>query len=326
MTENGRGKSAVEQASGRDGVFVLVPSEEVDSEERQASFYLEAWRAVWQGKWIIVGITALFALASIAYALLATEWYRAEVLLMPAKARQDLPGELGGLASLAGLGGLVSDQTADSTEALALLRSRDFARDFINDLNLMPVLFAEQWNAEAKSWKSDDPEQQPDIREGIKYFTENVRSVVEDRRTGLVTLGVEWKDPEVAADWANLMVERINDRVRERALSEAEENAEYLRGELAQTNIVTLQQSISDLLENEYQTMMLARGNDEYAFRVVDPATPPKWRSRPRRTLLVIVATMGGGFLSLLVAFGRYRLAKAGSEGNPGEGAGSKEG
>ena len=81
-----------------------------------------------------------------------------------------------------------------------------------------------------------------------------------------------------------------------------ETNAKFLREELANTTIATLQLSLSRLLENELQTLMLARGNPEFAFRVVDRASPPKLRDRPKRTLLVAVATLGGGILSVIIA------------------------
>jgi len=48
---------------------------------------------------------------------------------------------------------------------------------------------------------------------------------------------------------------------------------------------------------------MLARGNEEYAFRIIDRAEPPRKRSRPRRTLLVVSVFVVGGMFSVLVAF-----------------------
>src|SRR5690606_2767647 len=110
----------------------------------------------------------------------------------------------------------------------------------------------------------------------IRYFDDNVRSISEDDETGLVTLTVEWIDPEIAAEWANILVERLNERMRRRALLEAESNVGYLQEELAKTGVVTLQQSISRLLESELQKLMLARGNEEFAFRVIDRAQVPK--------------------------------------------------
>jgi uncharacterized protein involved in exopolysaccharide biosynthesis len=261
----------------------------------------ELWNILWRGKWIIIAVTAAFAVASVVYALAQTEWYRAEVLLAPAdeKSLQGLGGQLGGLAALAG----VSVGGGGSIEPIAVLKSREFARAFIEDLDLVPVFFHEQWDAANGVWLGEDPEKWPEIRDAIKYFHENVLKVIEARDTGLVTLAVEWTDPEVAAEWARELVFRLNERIRQRSLKEAETNVAFLQTELGQTSVVTLQQSIGRLLESELQKLMLARGNEEFAFRVIDAASTPKERVRPKRAMIAAVGTMLGGMLAVFGVF-----------------------
>jgi len=261
----------------------------------------ELWGILWRGKWIIIAVTAAFAVASVVYALAQTEWYRAEVLLAPADERsaQGLGGQLGGLAALAG----VSVGGGGSIEPIAVLRSREFARAFIADFDLVPVFFHKEWDAENNAWLGDDPEEHPEIRDAIKYFHENVLKVGEDRDTGLVTLAIEWTDPEVAAEWARELVVRLNEGLRARALNEAETNVSFLQTELGQTSVVTLQQSIGRLLESELQKLMLARGNEEFAFRVIDAAFPPNERVRPKRAQIAVVGTMLGGMLAVFGVF-----------------------
>ena len=188
-------------------------------------------------------------------------------------------------------------------EAIAVIRSREFARAFIEDFDLVPAFFHEEWDAANGAWIGEDPEEWPEIRDAIKYFQDNVLNVSEQLETGLVTLAVEWTDPEVAAEWARELVVRLNDRLRARALKEAEANVTFLQTELGQTSVVTLQQSIGRLLEGELQKLMLARGNEEVAFRVIDAASPPKQRVRPKRALIAVVGTMLGGMLAVFVVF-----------------------
>jgi len=254
---------------------------------------------LWSGKTVIIATTILFAIGSVAYALLAKEIFRAEALLVPAE-QQSAPmigGQLGGLAALAG----VNMTEGSGVEALAVLRSRQFARDFIEQRDLMPVIFEDEWDAENERWLTDDPTEMPDLRDGVKLFHEEILLVSEERGTGLVTLGVEWTDPDVAAEWASVLVRRLNDRLREGALREAETNVAYLESEMTNTTLFNLQESIGRLLESELQKLMLAKGNEEYAFKIVDPPVPPKQRVRPKRALTAVVGTLLGGLLGVFI-------------------------
>jgi uncharacterized protein involved in exopolysaccharide biosynthesis len=296
-SRSGASGDSVDEAA-RERVIYVVQQDAQGAYSEPGIDLVDLWRTIWRGKWLIMGITALFAIVSIAYALLAPQWYRAEVLLVPAEdqAAKGLAAQLGGLASLAGI-----DMGEGSTaEPIAVLKSREFARAFIEDYGLLTVLLADLWDEEAKRWKASDPKDWPDVRDAVKFFDENVRGVYEDARTGLVTLSVEWKDPSIAAEWANILVKRLNERMRGRALAEAEANVTFLQSEMGSTSIVSLQQSIGRLLEGELQKLMLARGNEEFAFRVIDKAEPPKRRSKPKRALLVILATVLGGVIATL--------------------------
>lgn len=261
-----------------------------------------AWQVIWQGKWIIAAVTVFCMLAALAYALLATEWWRAEAVLAPADetSMPAIAGQLGGLAALAGLniGG-----SGTSVDALAILRSREFARDFIEANDLLPVLFPKDWDAEKKTWRSDNARRQRDVRDGVKKFHKDVLRVSQDRQTKIVTVSIDWTDPELAAEWADDFVMRANERMRQRALLRAGSNLEYLRAELAKTDVVALQQSIGRMMEHEMQTLMLARGNEEYAFRVLDRPAVPKFRVRPKRAFVVVLGLLIGGVLGIAGAY-----------------------
>jgi uncharacterized protein involved in exopolysaccharide biosynthesis len=258
----------------------------------------QLWTTLWRSRWLIAGITVAFALGSAVYASLLPPVYTANVVLAPVKddPLSGLASQLGGFASLAG----ITARGTDSVEAVAVLRSRDFIRAFIEDQALLPVLFPDAWDATTGRWTVETP---PDFPQAARFFVGNVRQIDEDTRTGLVTLSIEWRDPKLAAAWANLLATRLNDHMRQRALAEAEANVKYLRSEFESTSIVALQQSIGGLLENEMQKLMLARGNSEYAFRIIDRAEVPSAKSKPRVALIVVLATVFGGMLSVFVVF-----------------------
>lgn len=266
----------------------------MDAESAPSTAFADLWAG---RKWIILGVLIFGALGA-TYALLVTPIFRAQVTLLPMdnKSARGLAGQLGALGGLAGLAGINIGGT-DKVEPMAVLSSRDFARAFIENQKLLTVLLADKWDATAKKWKTDGANT-PDIRDAVEYFDKNVRKVGEDRKSGLVVLTVDWKTPTEAAAWANLMAAQINGQMRARAMEDAERSIGYLRGELQATTQVSLQQSISRLLESQMQNMMMARGNLEYAFRVVDTARVPKKRFSPKRTLITLGAGMIGGFLA----------------------------
>lgn len=289
--------------SGARLVYVVAPDRGTAPANDEVDFF-KLWNVLWRSRWLIVGVAIAFGLGSGIYAQFLPPAYTASVVLAPVKEDplSGLTSQLGGLATLAGLG---TTQT-DNVEAVAVLRSRDFVRAFIEDQGLMPVLFPNLWDTKAGGWTVEDP---PGPAQAAAYFVRYVRRVDEDTRTGLVTVSIEWRDPELAAAWANLLALRINDRMRQRALAEAEANVKYLRLEFESTSLVPLQQSISGLLESEMQKLMLARGSSEYAFRIIDRAEVPRAKSKPRVLLIVAVAMVFGAMLTVFVVLIRDMIA-----------------
>jgi uncharacterized protein involved in exopolysaccharide biosynthesis len=259
----------------------------------------------WRRKWLIAALTGFFVAAGIAWALLATPIFRVEVVLAPVQSSRApaLSGRLGGLASLAGLN---LNTGSDNTQAFAVLSSRAFSESFIVDKRLLPSLYPDEWDADAKAWKNANALEQPSVWEGVKFFTEEVLFLDQDEVSGLVTLAVEWSDPQVAAAWAQQLVDRINEQLRTRDLDQAERKLAYLNDQLAEASLLETRQAIASVIEDQIQTITLAKGETEYAFRVIDPPRVPMERERPKRTLIVVLAALAGGLVSLCVVLVMY--------------------
>lgn len=299
-------KEAIDNSSHSDvrPVYIAVPAP-----PRSGIDLPELWNAVFERKWLVIAISFSFALAAVAYSLWATPIYRAEVVLAPAK-EGGAGGELSRLSGLAGLAGINLGVGRDSVQSIAILESRSFTEEFIREHNLLPILFAEEWDAESGQWKSDDPMLQRDLRDGVKYFTENVRFITENPQTGLVTLAVEWTDANLAAEWAMELVARVNESTRARDIQDSQKKLDYLNDQLAKAQFVELRQAISRVIEEQIKTMMLAQAQTQYAFEVIDPATVPKQRVRPKRTLIVIIGTALGGFVGVLIALFMFAVGR----------------
>jgi len=118
----------------------------------------------------------------------------------------------------------------------------------------------------------------------------------------LVTLDVEWTDPEEGAKWANGLIQRVNRLMREKAIAEADASVKYLEAELSRTNIVSVEQAIARAIDFHVKRRALASTRPEFAFRTVDPAAAPDPDAfiRPKKALYIV----GGFIVGLLMAVG----------------------
>ncbi len=275
---------------------------------------------IWRSRWVALGAGVLCAIVAAVAAWVVTPEYTASVVLLPVSTHGgsvDLgssASELSGLASLAGINLNGANQV--KTEAIATLESEILTEQYIRQHDLLPILFSHDWNAATRQWKTTDPQKVPTPWKANRRF-KDVRAIDDDTKTGLITLTIRWKSPYLAAEWANGLVKLTNDYLRQRAIDEAERNIAYLSGEVSKTNIVEVKSAIYTLMESEIKNEMIARGRDEYALRVIDPAVPPEKMSFPRPVLWTAGAFLGGIFLGLLVNVLRETLADDPS-GEPG--------
>jgi len=249
--------------------------------------------------WVIAAFAITGLVAGSLVAVLSEPVYRAEVTLVPANKMgqsQSIGGALGSLGGLAQFTGIDLNNNASTWANIATLESRTFIEQFIADEGLMPILFAERWDSQTGKWREKVGEDAPTLWDGYKQFDEKILDINWNTTTQLITLTVDWSDPNIAAEWANKLVQRINDQLREDAIAEAKKSLAYLNRELARTSIVGLRQSIFNLTESQIQQVMLANVREEYAFKVIGPAVPPDpddyvW---PRPFLTIILAAVLG--------------------------------
>lgn len=258
--------------------------------------------------WLIWGLMGLLGgIIGVIIALSMTPIYRSTTVVAINSDAADslgsglLGGQLGGLAGLAGisLGG-----SNRRMEYLAMLDSRILADQFIAENQLKFVFFAKDWDAARNKWAS---QKVPTDEEAYQYFNEKVRDVSEDRRTGLVTVSMESTDPDASARWANEYVQRANDLLRQRAVTEAASSLEFLDRALTNASTIEIRQAMFQLVEAQQKQQMLATVRHEYIFHTIDPAKAPDPENfvRPKRMLIATAGGFLGGGLGL--AFVLYR-------------------
>ena len=298
------------------GYFLLVPPRPTDD-----VINLRGVMRTIAGSWKSLALTAIVCgVVTAGLSLLMRDYYRAEVMVAPVvpdslEQHGGLENELGGIASIVGVE--LPGEGGKKAQAYATLTSRGFAAEFITSQNLMPILFAGKWDANTHNWRKGV--KPPTLEGGVKMFTSTVRRVAQDKKTSMVIITVDWYSPELAAAWANGLVEMANDRLRTLAINDANRSIDYLNKELAKTNVVEVQHAIYRVIEDQVNKAMLANVQHEYAFKVIDPAVVPILKAGPHRSILTVAGAAVGFFVALLVLYVRraMRSHKADLQGRP---------
>lgn len=272
---------------------------------------LEYWNVLWKKRLLIVGVSLFAAVVAAGVSLTMPNIYRAETLLAPMGGEESkgglssMLGGLGGIASLAG----VSLGGGSSEQSIAVLKSREFIWGFVKDEKLMPILFEDDWDSEAKQWLSDSEEGKPTLWDAYRVLI-GVLLASTDKGSGLVRLSIDWQDPKLAADWTNSLVQRLNTFLREQAIVQSNQKLEYLSDALANTQIAENRQALFELISAEQKQAMLANTQKDFVFRVIDPAVAPDKKIKPKRAIIVIMTAFVVGFLTIVFVFTQAGIRK----------------
>jgi uncharacterized protein involved in exopolysaccharide biosynthesis len=263
--------------------------------------FLDVWRVIKAGKLAIFVFLVLFLLLGALLSFIIPRNYAAEVIV----AITDTTLDVGSSSD--------SSDTVDLTvsvsskEALAMLESRIFINQFLVEEDLLPILFHKQWDNVSKQWKEE--EEAPTIWEAYEKFSEDILDIETDEETGLTSVTVTWINAELAAYWANELIRKINIQLRDRAIAQANTSISYLDEQLAKTSAVELQQALYGLMEVQLAKIVAAKVQEEYAFRIVDPALVPEELAVPH-LLAILLSVFGflGIFFGISFVWFRYSI------------------
>lgn len=188
----------------------------------------ELCRILIRRRWMILttGVVVAFC-ASVVVLLLPSVFQGKAVLLplgKPTNGFQAALGELGGLLPIDVGGG-----DNPSARLLAILQSRTLTEDVIRHLELLPVLFPQDWDASAQRWRTGQP---PTMQSAVKVLTDEVVESVWDDKKGLLSITAEGRDPVLMAAIVNHFVEVLQQALNANAFTQAKKNRVFLEGQL----------------------------------------------------------------------------------------------
>ena len=291
----------------------------------------ELFMVLWAGKIKIVAITAVFAVASVIYALSVPNQYKATALLAPAQSSggglSGALGQLGGLASLAGVS-IGGGEGSEAQIAQEIMKSWNFIEAFIADNDLAVELFAaEGWRKGSNELKINDDVYDSQNKQWLlenesgvvgppsswnlfKTFSERL-AVSEDKKSGLVSVSIEYYSPQIAKQWLDMYVSAVNAHMQQRQVDKVTNNINYLQAQIEKTSIAEMREVFYTIIEEQTKNKMVAEASPEYAFVAVSPSMVPEETSQPKRALICILGTLLGGMLSVLLVLAMHYTRKS---------------
>ena len=180
----------------------------------------------------------------------------------------------------------------------ARLASQKFTMRFLDESNAFRYFYPDKWLDQEQRWEEGFS---PNRAEIYTRFRDEVRSIVLNEETDIISVGMTWNDPAIARDLANQYVYSFNEFIRERTMNDVRRKQDYLQRELHNSDLLEMQKSIYRLIEAQTAIAMLANAREEYALEIIDPAAIPYRSFSMSRKKRIVFGTVAG---LLLTVFG----------------------
>lgn len=264
--------------------------------------FLEIAKVLFKKKYFIFAVALIAAIAGLVYAKSLPNIYKSEVLVIPDKrvgssgggGAASLASQFGGLASIMGvsLGGGGGQQN-ESEVYLAIMRTRPFAEYTIKEFSLMPLIAVEINKKNPAIVKRDDAVDM--LLVGMK-----IDKATKELASGL-RISFSSKSPEFSARITETLVKSINRYSQYDTIERAKKDIAMANAQLQQTPVAMMQKALWDIVAQKTMEIVLAQAQDDFSFRIIEPAVIPKTKFKPRRGIIVVGFT-GAGFLIGMVA------------------------
>jgi uncharacterized protein involved in exopolysaccharide biosynthesis len=211
---------------------------------------LDYWHIVWKGRKLILAISLASVVAAAVISLLMTPIYQAKTTLMPVESSQGrLAAAMGALQNISLVGGAMGASLGKTAtdKLITILSSRTIAEEVIHKLGLMKIVYKDKWDPDKGKWKTDKP---PSFQDALRVLQNGIVRVTEDRK-GLISIIVEYENPDLTARIANEYTAALQRFLNSNAVSLAKRNRIFLQAQLSE-NKTDLQRAEEEL--KTYQT------------------------------------------------------------------------
>ena len=273
---------------------------------------------IWSKKILIIGISLTSLFIAILISLLIPNQYTSTAILAPKNQEDSLTSKLSNYSAIANFSGITipNDKSNLSTEALERIKSFEFfSKHFVPYINFEDLVASKKWNIKGnniiydskiydsknKQWTRVEKfpkKSKPSNQEAYELY-KDILQIKEDKETLFVEVSITHVSPYISKEWTELIIYKINEIMRLNDIEESKNSIEFLNNSLLNTNVQSIIDAVSKLLESQMQVLMLASSNKDYVFKTIDSPIAPEKRSSPSRFLIAFLGLFFGIFISV---------------------------
>ncbi|TFG58882.1 MAG: hypothetical protein E4H29_05245 [Deltaproteobacteria bacterium] len=274
---------------GETGGKVLRADEEVP-----IGTLLKHFRAPW---WKVIALSLLTGTITLLVLFLLPNIFESSGTVVPTTEDGKPNFSLGALASSIGLtvGGPTKIEDLES-----LFKSRELTVRVFRKYNPWPLVFPDSfdpatgklrpgWRERISGVRSEPvpPGDWDALRAVEKRLTVSV-----SRKLGTLSVSFESRSAAGSRDVVSYYLEEAKSRLQEKALERATRNKGFLETHISRTVDPIVRERLYTLYSQEVEKEMLARNREQFGFTILDPPMVPDRKSRPKRSLNAVAATL----------------------------------
>lgn len=178
--------------------------------------FLEYWNVLWRRKYLLIALFIIFMIVTMVWSFQQPKFYMSETMIITSGSESGgLGAALSSLPFAGGLGGGGTQTPMD--KIMVILKSRTIAEEVIKKFDLMKIFNDKAWDQIKGAWKSS--EQPPLMEDAVKQLNSGIANFIKGKEGATITVRVEWKDPQLAADIANYYVYALTDFLKDKSMN-----------------------------------------------------------------------------------------------------------
>jgi len=263
-------------------------------EEVPVGTLLSRFRAPW---WKVSALSVLTGTVTLLVLFLLPNLYESSATVVPTTEDGKPNFALGALASSFGLtmGGPTKIEDLES-----LFKSREMTARVFREHNLWPLVFPDSFDPATGKLRPGWGERISGVRpepvppgdwDALRAVEKRLKVSV-SRKLGTLSVSFECRSAAGSRDVVSYYLEEAKNRLQEKALERATRNKGFLEIHISRTADPIVRERLYTLYSQEVEKEMLARNREQFGFTVLDPPKVPDRKSRPKRSLNAVAATL----------------------------------